>query len=312
LDEAECGLNVPDLQAVWQYLVGCPTVESATDGRVHRGIEWKLKVRENVRLLVSSTPKDNFRLGVPPARKTESYSFQTPQLKYLNFDPLHRRRRAFDLPWGQAKVIMNAQRKGRSPWRLAAFPDEVGIACYHTFIALWPAGDWGVHALAAALNGPVANAYMATHTVDRHVPGWAVKSIPLPRLSPPQVERIQALVLEYLGIVGDHGVFVSPPLRTPERVLLEIDAAILEGYDLPPRLERKLLDYFNGYGDRRTVSHAFGDYFPADFRPLFSLSEYLSAEFQRSTAREFKKARKLPSSDILKALDVAANGYEGS
>jgi len=146
---------------------------------------------------------------------------------------------------------------------------------------------------------------MATHTVGRDVPSGALKAIPVPRMNPSLTSRIEALVQEYTGIVQDH-LQAFRGGRTAERVLLEIDAAILEGYDLPPRLERSLLDYFNGHGERRPVSHAFGDYFPADFRPCFALADYLSDEFRHSTAKEFKTRREQPSEDTVRALEATA------
>ncbi len=305
ISEAKESLAVPDLQGVWQYLKGYPTVDTATGGSVHRGVEWKIPVRDNKEILLSDEPKEGYRPGIPPSEKTELYSFQRPAVKYLCFLPKYRRRGSFDLPWDRPKVLMNGRRKGRSPWRLAAFPDETGLTCYHTFLALWPAAGWSPIVLSAILNGPAANAYIATHTVGRDVPIDVVKRIPVPRLKGELATRIDRLVNEYAQAVrGDQW---SPQTRrTAERVLLEIDAAVLEGYDLPPRLERHILDYFNGHGDRRPVSHAFEDFFPVDFRPRLSLAEYLSEEVRRSTAKEFKRPREAPSADILRALSAAA------
>ena len=70
--------------------------------------------------------------------------------------------------------------------------------------------------------------------------------------------------------------------------LLQIDALVLKGYDLPPRLERQLLDFFRGCGNSRQVPFQFNDYFPIDFEPAFSLLDYISEEFRLSTAGAFR------------------------
>ena len=300
--EAEISLAVPELQVAWQHLRDHPTVKQAA--RVGRGVEWNIPHRKNAHILLSDEPKEGYVLGIPPAAKTELYSFLRPALKYLNFDPLYRLYKAFDLPWGQPKVLMNARRKGRGPWRVAAFADETGgLTCYDTFTALWPAQDWSPIVLAAAMNGPVANAYIATHTVERNVPNWVLKGIPLPRLDAKQKRRIEQLVHEYVGL-ADGSQEPVDETRTAERLLLEIDAAVLEGYKLPPRLERQLLDYFNGEGERRKVEHTFGDYYPTDFTATLPLRMYLSMAFQKSTAKNLiAAAPAVTDPDLIAALE---------
>jgi hypothetical protein len=69
--------------------------------------------------------------------------------------------------------------------------------------------------------------------------------------------------------------------------LKEIDALVLDGYRMPPRLERKLLDFFRGHP--RPTSHRFSEYLPLDCGVYFSLSEYLSPEFAAATSGEMLK-----------------------
>jgi hypothetical protein len=54
---------------------------------------------------------------------------------------------------------------------------------------------------------------------------------------------------------------------------MTIDAEILKGYDLPPRLERMLLDYFRGH--KRPAGHPFEHWLPADLTAYIPLHEYL-------------------------------------
>jgi hypothetical protein len=69
-------------------------------------------------------------------------------------------------------------------------------------------------------------------------------------------------------------------------LLLKIDAAVLDAYGLPARLERQVLDFFNseeGASQRRAVPFDFGNYFPSDFKSCFPLSEFISASFSEGS-----------------------------
>jgi hypothetical protein len=71
--------------------------------------------------------------------------------------------------------------------------------------------------------------------------------------------------------------------RTTERadkLLNQIDALILKAYDLPPRLERQLLEYFRG-SDRPTL-HEWAHWFPLGFSPFIPLHEYLSDDYRKA------------------------------
>ena len=69
-----------------------------------------------------------------------------------------------------------------------------------------------------------------------------------------------------------------------------MDALILDAYDLPPWLERRLLDFFKG--EERPVPFKFGDYFPAGFTANLPLSALISPAFQAS--RGANLASRLP------------------
>jgi hypothetical protein len=89
-----------------------------------------------------------------------------------------------------------------------------------------------------------------------------------------------------------------------------VDAEILRLYDLPPRLERQLLDLFAGY-KRPGVPFDFRRYFPEDFEPYFPLHLYLSEEYQRSTAGALRKRYKLVTDPaILAALEHAVEAFQ--
>jgi hypothetical protein len=49
----------------------------------------------------------------------------------------------------------------------------------------------------------------------------------------------------------------------------------LKAYDLPPRLERRLLEFFRGHEHERRVAHPFEGWMPAEFTAFIPLHEYL-------------------------------------
>ena len=68
---------------------------------------------------------------------------------------------------------------------------------------------------------------------------------------------------------------------------MEVDGLVLKAYDLPPRLERKLLDFFRGY--QRPFPFVFPDYYPEDFVPCIPLHKYLKMDLKQASAGELLK-----------------------
>jgi len=64
---------------------------------------------------------------------------------------------------------------------------------------------------------------------------------------------------------------------------LEMDAAVLKAYDLPPRLERQVLDLFTGVS-RKGVGCPFTGYYPRGFSSYLPLHVLLSEGFHRARA----------------------------
>jgi hypothetical protein len=309
--EASASFAVLDLQDVWDELKTFPTLENATGGRIHRGIEWNIPLtEENKQLLISRVEKPGYARGLASAPRGGFFSYQCPPVSYLCVKDEFKQYKAFDLPWREPKVVMNAKRKSRSRWRIAAFADYSGLVCYQTFTSLWPRAPWTATVLAAVLNGPVANAYVATREGTRDITTETLRGIPVPKLNKDLAEEIEALVAEYIAAVSHSGDARTAPQRTPDRILRMIDATVLRGYRLTPRMERGLLDYFNGHGERRPVPFWFSDYFPADFTPYFTLADYLSGSVPRSSASAWRSRRKAASKTVLDAMSAAADAFE--
>ena len=85
------------------------------------------------------------------------------------------------------------------------------------------------------------------------------------------------------------GAAAAHALRTPEiderleGLLIDIDAQLLKAFDLPPRLERRLLEAFRGHEAERRVAHTFKGWFPEDFTAYLPLHEYVGPLLRENT-----------------------------
>jgi predicted RNA methylase len=263
-------LNLPDLPDLWEFLVNYPTLEEVAE--LHRGIEWNIPLRSDGRetgnraTLVRSTPAPCFAPGIAPQAKFDV--FEVPQRAFLNVKSELQRGNAYKLPWNRSKAIVNKSNRSRGRWRMAAFPDSEGLTCYQTFIAVWPKSRlYDEVLLSAILNSPVANAFVATREGKTDITAQTLKLIPVPHFTAEQAERLRHLVKLYqdsasFGLVANR-----------EHLLKEIDATVLSGYRMPPRLERQLLDWFRNQA--RPASHQFEGYGLDQFDIYFSLADHL-------------------------------------
>ena len=235
-DQAEDTLATYGLQEVWEILNNHHTLNDVA--MLSRGLEWNrpltLEQEEtgNRDVFVRNEPAAGFMLGVPPRAKFNP--FEVPSLKYLSIRPEDKRTNAYRLPWASAKVILNKSTRSRGRWRIAAFPDTDGVTCYQTFTAVWPKPDSDVWTLSATLNGPIANAFISTREGKTDNSMEVLGRIPMPYLTAAQTTHLHSLIAKYQRIIAR-----LPDARlgkSAERVLLEIDAIVLDGYHLPPRI----------------------------------------------------------------------------
>ena len=147
--------------------------------------------------------------------------------------------------------------------------------------------DWTIGILSAVLNGPVATAFIAAHEDNRDNRKSTLKRIPLPVLAEAERTSVNQLVDSYRATADKIDILGATQAPTAcedvlRRTCLEIDAIILRSYSLPPRIERRLLDFFRGH--QRRVPFRSNEYFPAEFSPTIPLWMYISDDFQRCRA----------------------------
>ncbi len=278
VEAAKRSLLVPELPEVWDFLVSYPTLGDVAD--IHRGIEWKTPLTEN-----GKETGNRSQLVTPQA---EFKIFEQPAIAYLDFRPEMQRGNPWRHPWDKPKAILNKATHSRGPWRIAAFPDSAGLACYQTFVGVWPKStSYDEWSLSAVLNSPVANAFVATREGKTDVKKDTLMLIPVPHFTEAQRIKLRKLIQEYQRITS------AMPLESvqgdADGLLKQIDATVLSGYRMPPRIERQLLDFFRN--QQRPTKHTFSDYFPEDFSAYFSLSDYLSPDFASATVGELLKRR---------------------
>ena len=238
---------------------------------------------------------------------------QLPCEKWMSLDPAVIRDGEASTAARCPQVLLNYARVMRGPWRLKALIDRAGHAVTSRFLTVRPKSkDVSLKFLWALCNSPLANAYVYANTMKRDVLAGTVRAMPVPSVSAADVESVNHAVRNYIAALKRHpGPLASTPSEeTVRNLLLQVDAAVLRLYDLPPRLERQLLDIFAGR-QRPGAPCLFRRYFPEDFEPCFRLHEYISDEYKRSTVGELhRRHENITSPELLAAIRRAVEDFK--
>ena len=213
---------------------------------------------------------------------------------------------------GKPQMIMNYARVGSGPWRIKAMIDDKGRPVTSAFLVFRiHDSKWSLYGLWAFLNSPLANAYVYCNSMERHNLAGTVRDVPLPSVDATAIRAIGASVMEYFTLVKkcdlEAGTDVQEEAR---RLLLSIDAEVMRLYDLPPKMEKRVLDLFQGV-QRKGVDFEFTGYYPEGFESAIPLHEYLSEEYQHSTIQFADDwVRRHRSPDICRVLREATEAFE--
>lgn len=277
---ADGELWIPPLGPLWRRLADRPSLGEFFDG--HWGIRW-LNGRQ--KSAASDQPGPGRALGLMRARDLRQFALG--RLQYLDVEPNHLYG-AGDLPWDAPKILCNAARLSRGRWRLAAAVDREGLRASQQFAVLWPHPDLQVDldAFAAVLNSPIANAFLDDHSTDRRLRIKTLLQLPVPAEMPVTLgERAR----EYQRELSPAQRLLRPDDRLAD-LLDEIDALVLEAFDLPPRLVRALLASF-GTAERPVV-HKWKPWGVSEADPALTLTELRSERI--ATARRNWLQEELP------------------
>jgi hypothetical protein len=161
------------------------------------------------------------------------------------------------------------------------------------------------------LNSPVANAFVYCWATKRHIIHGDLLHLPIPRGPKDWIAAVVSAAQAYITSVRDTGGFFQP--ETDRQVikakLLALDAAVLRAYDLPPRLERQLLDLFAGV-PRKGVGCNFTGYYPAGFTSSLPLHYVISDSFKRAAADVTCDRFKPGESEYVRKVLVTAAGED--
>lgn len=300
-----CNLALPELEGVWRFLRNAPALGDVAT--IAKGLELDERSIERNPAAESLKPKPGFEEVV--RRAEGDYGIhELPEVTWVDFRRAKIRRRGPEPRNGVPQVLVNYARAGRDRWRLRALLDEKGRVATRRFLVIRPRREAPpLLFLWAVLNSPVGNAFVASHCGERDIPIRVVRKLPLPRLDAIEWTNVCHFADAYLRAARSPEAAPlyghTPPDAT--EALRRMDAEVLRLYDLPPRLERELLDYFRGE-KRKGVSFEFPDYFPGDFNPYVHLHEFIADTYPESSAgvlsRSFHPVR---SEAALAALSLA-------
>ena len=281
----------PPLEEVWQATARMKRLSDLA--QIHRGIQYNVPFAENKTDLVAHEDNQGFMPGVHIVKGAVEPFVITASV-FLNMDSSLMLTAANEFSWDKPKLIVNASRQSRGPWKISASVDNKGLVCYRNFHGIWPASGIALEVLAAIVNGPVANAFVSARGGDRYIRVSTLKDIPVPEFTERQQQVITSLVRQYISARVSWLRKKNKAIEEQNRCLAlihMIDAEILKAYDLEPRLERMLLDYFNGYSRLGPVE--FTRYFPTAFKPYIPWHIYISEDFKKAKAED--TLQRLPS-----------------
>jgi hypothetical protein len=292
-DSPEGSLWIPALSDLWEYFRDYARLGAVVNPSV--GLQWydQDQGRSNY-----DTP--GYQPGFANARHLQQYQNPTPV--WLDFRE-ENVRRGFDHDWTQPKIIASATRLRRGAWCIGAFVDTEGMLCSQQFFGLWPVSPLSkseLLALAAIMNGPVANAFLAVNSPKDRFRVSVLRDVPLPKSIP---TKLAELAGEYTELLTRQTIFENSG-EDLSLLLTKIDAEVIRAYDLPLRLERQLLAYFEG--SERPVEHAWRHWNDAYPVPGLSLAERLSGRFDPRGDWVKQVFRPLPESEVALLRDYVA------
>lgn len=242
----ECNMHVPELDEVWTYLGAFATLESAAN--IAKGFEYVNKTQWGQVSPVSITRRQGDKRGfqkVTPALCIYGH----PEEVWMNLAEKVIRIPGSGLDTGTPQVLVTHLRVDLGPWRAKSILDYVGHAVTGSFLTVRPvSAAIPLEYLWALLNSPLANAFFYCHRDARHVLLRDLRRLPIPKVSKQDIETVAAAAKRYLSLPKEQvGLLAAEPDRAAiKTALMDMDAAVLRLYDLPPDYEASIVSLFQG------------------------------------------------------------------
>lgn len=255
----EVNLRLPGLYEVWESLRSHPRLEQSV--YVQKGFEFKNSKEAGRR--VSESDHEIRGRHRAYLRADDGYPiWSTPTPKWIEYSPKILRERGGGAKPGKPQVILNYARVSRRPWRQKAVIDSDGCPVTTSFLVFRPTQELPLPVLWAILNSPLANAYGFSITSKRQVTPREWRGFPMPRLSANDVSKIEIAAAAYRNAairLHDDRNHRGVTEADVQNRLMQMDAAVLKAYGLPPSLEQQMLAIFDDV-DRPGVGCRFTSY----------------------------------------------------
>lgn len=301
---------IPELDSLWRHLKEAPRLRNIAD--IRQGFSF---AKSGLIIKARAAAKTKVADAVPTILEghTNTNIWEVPRSSWVS------PRRTPIRPWrsgqytGKPQILVNYVRAMRGPWRIKAMCDPQGHAVINTYstVRLHENGPPALFVW-AMLNSPLANAYVYSDTMKKHIYDSLIASIPMPQHWEQSVDQIVSAAHIYMTMAREPGEF---ELRGDDdvglrRALVEMDATVLRAYDLPPGLERQLLDLFTGV-PRKGVGCRFTGYYPPGYSSHLPLHLLISERFERAaanhTADRFHPGE---SEHVRQTLAMAATAFD--
>ncbi len=309
-------LRILELKEIWDYCKEYPKFrEYAIIGR---GIEYK-DFEKSVR-------KEKFPGAVKGYASFETFTKDKKQKKvdinitklpdyyWMSLNATEICNPRYGTQRGLAQIIASYMRSSRSVWRIEGVIDLAGDPISNKLISIRPIPHKGisVYIIWALVNSPFTNAYMHCHCMRQNLEG-VLRDMPTP-FDNQDLSKLESMVKAYFKLSEQHiNVALIDESKLNEekkQCLLAIDSEIMRLYRLPPRLEKRLLDFFAGV-PRKGVDFKFDRYYPAGFDSYIPLHIFISKEFENSTVENVAKwIEKNRTPEVIEALKKAEEDYK--
>jgi hypothetical protein len=305
------------LSDVWEY---CRDLARLGDiAVVGRGLEYKNVANSTSRCKFEGAVQGFVKFSKTLKDKSGNWKKQDikltelPDLYWMDLSENAIKNPRYGKSLGGSQILANYARTSHTPWRIKALIDSEGFPATNSFLVIRPRDtEWSLETLWALLNSPYANAFAYCHCMERHNLESIIRNIPLPECSSSDLQNLERFVQNYFALYQENEDILKsePNQEETKKRMLAIDAEIMRLYDLPPKLEKNLLDLFNGY-KRKGIDFKFERYFPKDFESWIPLHEYLSEDYQRSTVPFVNKwVEDMRSPEIVKAFKAAEEAFK--
>jgi hypothetical protein len=307
-----CDFRIPKLKEIWDYCKEYPKFQEYAV--IGRGIEYKdfdksVKKGEFPGAVKGYASFETFTTGEKP-KKIDINITKLPDYYWMSLNATEIRNTRYGAQCGISQIIASYMRSSRSVWRIEGLLDLAGGPISNKLISIRPipSKNISVYIIWALINSPFTNAYMYCHCIRLNLEG-VLRDMPIP-FDNQDLSKLESMVKAYFTLSEQQINFTlrdeSQLNEKKKQCLLAIDAEVLRLYDLPPRLEKTLLDFFEGVS-RKGVDFEFDRYYEEGFESYIPLHMYISTEFQNSSVEHVKKwieSNRTP--EVIEAFKTAA------